>query len=65
MPTIQEVRKTQDAQVERLRKLQFEKSIAPAEQKEIIQADIDAIEKDIRNLDTVIQGLINAARAKG
>jgi len=64
MSTIQEVRKTQDAQVERLRKLQFEKSIAPAERKGIIQKEIDAVEKDIRNLDTVIQDLIRAARAK-
>jgi hypothetical protein len=39
MSMIQEVRKTQDAQVERLRKLQFEKLIAPAERKEIIQKE--------------------------
>ena len=63
-PTIQEVRKTQDAQVERLRKLQRDKQLATLGQQESIQKDIDIVAQDIRNLDTVIQGLIQQKTAK-
>jgi hypothetical protein len=57
-PTLQEVRKAQDAQLERLRKLQRDKPLAPLEEQERFQNEIDAIIQDIRNLDTVIQGLL-------
>jgi hypothetical protein len=57
-PTLQEIRKAQDAQVERLRKLQRDKPLAPLEQQERFQNEIDAVIQDIRNLDTVIQGLL-------
>jgi len=64
MPTIQEVRKTQDEKLERLRKLQRDKAVAPAERKEGIQKEIDSVSKEINELDTVMQGLLNQARAK-
>jgi hypothetical protein len=57
-PTLQEVRKEQDAQLERLRKLQRDKPLAPLEQQERFQNEIDTIIQDIRNLDTVIQDLL-------
>jgi hypothetical protein len=64
MPTIGEARKMQDEQVERLRKLQRDKAVAPVERREAIQKEIDAVSKDISNLDTVIQNLMNEARSK-
>ena len=60
-PTLQEVRKTQEAQLERLRTLQRDKPLAPLEQREHIQREIDIVTQDIRNLDTIIQGLIKAS----
>jgi|GEM_PF-5260039 hypothetical protein len=57
-PTLQEVRKAQDEQLDRLRKLQRDKPLAPLEQQERFQKEIDAIIQEIRNLDTVIQGLL-------
>ncbi len=44
--------------MERLRKLQRDKPLAPLEQQERFQNEIDAVIQDIRNLDTVIQGLL-------
>jgi hypothetical protein len=64
MPTIGEARKMQDEQVERLRKLQRDKAVAPVERREAIQKEIDGVSKDISDLDTVIQRLMNEARAK-
>ncbi len=64
MPTIGEARKMQDEQVERLRKLQRDKAVAPADRREAIQKEIDAASRDISDLDTVIQGLMNEARSK-
>ncbi len=57
-PTLQEVRKNQEDQLERLRKLQRDKPLAPLEQQGHIQREIDDVTQDIRNLDTVIQGLL-------
>jgi hypothetical protein len=57
-PTLQEVRKTQDAQLERLRTLQRDKPLASLEQRERIQREIDVVTQEIRNLDTVIQDLL-------
>jgi vacuolar-type H+-ATPase subunit I/STV1 len=57
-PTLQEVRKAQDEQLDRLRKLQRDKPLAPLEQQERFQKEIDAIIQEIRNLDTIIQGLL-------
>ena len=64
MPTIGEARKMQDEQVERLRKLQRDKAVAPVERREAIQKEIDGVSKDISDLDTVIQGFMNEARSK-
>jgi hypothetical protein len=64
MPTIGEARKMQDEQVERLRKLQRDKAVAPVERREAIQKEIDGVSKDISDLDTVIQGLMNEASSK-
>jgi hypothetical protein len=57
-PTVQEVRKTQDAQLERLRTLQRDKPLAPLEQRERIQREIDVVTQEIRNLDAIIAGLL-------
>jgi hypothetical protein len=62
MPTIQELRRKQEEQVDALRRLQWNKVAAPAERKELIQHEIDALENDIRNLDTMIAGLINQSK---
>jgi|HubBroStandDraft_6_1064221.scaffolds.fasta_scaffold363258_1 hypothetical protein len=64
MPTLGEARKMQDEQVERLRKLQWDKAVAPVERREAIQKEIDGVSKDISDLDTVIQGFMNEARSK-
>jgi|HubBroStandDraft_3_1064219.scaffolds.fasta_scaffold266756_1 hypothetical protein len=64
MPTIGEARKTQDEQVDRLRKLQRDKAVAPADRREAIQKEIDALSKDISDLDNVIQALMNESRSK-
>jgi hypothetical protein len=64
MVTLQEVRATQERQLERLRKLQHEQKIAPPERKPAIQQEIDLLDKDIRNLDTIVQELINEAKTK-
>jgi hypothetical protein len=57
-PTLQEVRKTQEEQLERLRKLQREKPLVPLEQRERIQREIDVVTQDIRNSDNIIQELL-------
>jgi hypothetical protein len=62
LPTLQEARKTQEQHLERLRKLQREKPLAPLEQRERIQGEIDLITQDIRNLDTVIQTLLKPSQ---
>ena len=57
-PTIAEVRQTQGAQIERLEKLKRDRRLATPAEQERIQKDIDIVAQDIRNLDTVIQGII-------
>ena len=57
-PTIAEVRKIREAQVERFEKLKREKRFATPAEQESIQKDIDIVAQDIRNLDTAIQGLL-------
>jgi len=60
-PTIAEVRKTQADQIERLERLKREKPLAIPAKQGNIQKDIDIIAQDIRNLDTIIQGLIKTS----
>ena len=62
MPTIQELRRKQEEQVDALRRLQWNKAVASAERKQLIQHEIDALENDIRILDTMIAGLINQSK---
>ena len=62
MPTLQEARRNQDEQVERLRRLQRDKAVAPPERRDAIQKEIDAVSRDISGLDTVIQSLMNKSR---
>ena len=64
MPTIGESRRLQDEHVERLRKLQRDKAIAPGERKEAIQKEIDSVLTEIAKLDTLIQSLLNESRVK-
>jgi hypothetical protein len=63
-PTIAEVRQTQEAQIERLEKLKRDKRLATPAEQERIQKDIDIVAQDIRNLDTVIQGIIEQKTSK-
>jgi len=60
--TIEQARKTQETQVERLRKLQRDKQTASPDQQSNIQRDIEGVDQEIRNLDTVIQGLLSQRR---
>lgn len=62
MPTTQELHRKQEEQVEAPRKLQWNKMDAPAERKGMIQCEIDALENEIRNLDSMIAELL---RSKG
>jgi hypothetical protein len=52
----------QDEQVDRLRRLQRDKAVAPIDRREAIQKEIDAVSKDISDLDTVIQSLMGKSR---
>lgn len=61
-PTLQEARKAQEEHLDRLRKLQRDKPLAPLEQRERIQREIDLVTQDIRNLDTVIQNLLKPSQ---
>jgi hypothetical protein len=63
MSTLSELRKTQEEQVEALRKLQWNKTAAPIERKELIQQEIDALQSKIQALDSAIQNLINESKA--
>jgi hypothetical protein len=62
MPTLAELRKTQEEQVEALRKLQWSKTSAPPERKELVQREIDALQSQIQALDSAIQDLINESK---
>jgi hypothetical protein len=62
MSKLGEVRQTQEVQLERLRKLQLDKLVAPPDRKEIIQTEIQTVMKAIEKLDTEIQQLIKEGR---
>jgi hypothetical protein len=64
MASLQQVRSQQEEQVEKLRKLQRDKAVAPAQRKEAIQHDIELVQKDIQDLDNEIQRLINESKTK-
>jgi hypothetical protein len=55
-------RQTQEGNLERLRKLQLDKMIAPPDRKEIIQKEIETAMKEIEKVDGEIQRLINEGR---
>lgn len=56
--TITEVRKIMEAQLERLRKLELDTlSVRPPDQNDL-NSQINLIAQDIRNLDTMLRGLI-------
>ena len=56
--TITEVRKIMEAQLERLRKLELDTlSVTPPDQNDL-NSQINLIAQDIRNLDTMLRGLI-------
>jgi hypothetical protein len=61
MPTIEEVRKRQDAQLEYLGKLQADKARAPAERQILIQKEIDAVLKEVRDLSAIVRTLSRSA----
>jgi len=48
--------------VEQLRKLQRDKQTATGEQQLSIQQEVDRIDEEIRDLDTVIQSLLSQRR---
>ncbi len=62
MSKLGETRGAQEGQVERLRKLQLDKLVAPSDRKEIIQKEIEIVMKEIEALDTEIQRLIKEGR---
>lgn len=56
--TITEVREIMEAQLERLRKLELDTlSVRPPDQNDL-NSQINLIAQDIRNLDTMLRGLI-------
>lgn len=61
-PSIAQARQTQEIQVEQLRKLQRDKQTATGEQQLSIQQEVDRIDEEIRDLDTVIQSLLSQRR---
>ncbi len=61
MPTIEEVRKRQDAQLEYLGKLQADKARAPAERQLLIQKEIDSVLKEVRDLSAIVRTLSRSA----
>lgn len=62
MSMLWESQRTQEAQRERLRKLQLDKISAPPDRKEIIQAEIEIAMKEIEKLEAEIQRLISEGR---
>jgi uncharacterized protein YoxC len=56
--TITEVRKTMEAQLERLRKLELDMQSAKPPEQNDLNSQINTIAQDIRNLDTMLRGLI-------
>jgi hypothetical protein len=61
MPTIEEVRKRQDVQLEYLGKLQADKARAPGERQNLIQKEIDAVLKKIRELSAIVRTLTRSS----
>ncbi len=61
MPTIEEVRKRQDVQLEYLGKLQADKARAPAHRQILIQKEIDAVLKEIRELSAIVRTLTRSS----
>jgi hypothetical protein len=64
MSMLRETREKQDLAVEELRKLQRDKTFAPPDRKEAIDADIVKKNKEIQDLDAVISELINGGAPK-
>jgi hypothetical protein len=56
--TITEVRKTMEAQLERLRKLELDAGSARPPEQNDLNSQINLIAQGIRNLDTTLRGLI-------
>jgi tetrahydromethanopterin S-methyltransferase subunit B len=63
MPTLQEARSKLDEQIELLRRLQRDKTMAAVEQQEAIQKQIDESQKQIRELDSTVQQLMQAPKS--
>jgi hypothetical protein len=64
MSMLRETREKQDLAVEELRKLQRDKTFAPADRKEAIEAEIVKKNQEIKDLDAVISELINSGAPK-
>lgn len=64
MSMLRETREKQDLAVEELRKLQRDKTFAPQDRKEAIEAEIVKKNKEIADLDAVISELINSGAPK-
>ncbi len=63
MLTLQESRNKLDEQIELLRRLQRDKTMAAVEQQEAIQKQIDESQKQIRELDSTVQQLMKAPKS--
>jgi hypothetical protein len=55
---LQEVRKTLEARVQYLRKLQRDKVVAPPDRQEGIETEIEDVSREIGRLDTRVQELL-------
>lgn len=58
--TLQEARKKQNSQLEELWRLQRVHATAPVHERDKIQSQMDQLGTEIRELDDIISGLINA-----
>ena len=61
---LRETRDKQEIAVEELRKLQRDKTFAPAERSDAIEAEIVKKNKEIADLDSVISELMNSGAPK-
>jgi hypothetical protein len=61
--TLAEVRKKQEAQLNRLRQLQRDLAEADSDRRNHFQKDIEALTKDIRDLDNILAELIKRRAA--
>ena len=64
MSMLRETRDKQEIAVEELRKLQRDKTFAPAERSDAIEAEIVKKNKEIADLDSVISELMNSGAPK-